>query len=195
MIRGLASAEANKVLSDRDFDRIFPKKIQKLARVHWTPVKAARRAALFLARANDHARILDVGSGAGKFCLVGASATRAKFTGIEMHAGLVHAARDLAKLYKIQNVRFVAGDALAENWSSFDGIYLYNPFAQTLEGNGVESEAYWQQIEAASAKLASLPSGSRVAIFNGYGAPLPAALEVQEQETFGVGLLELCLRV
>ena len=43
--------------------------------MHWTPVHVARRAAQFLVTGPE-TRVLDVGSGPGKFCLVGALATQ-----------------------------------------------------------------------------------------------------------------------
>ena len=54
--------------SDNRFNTLYPEPIRLLAARHWTPLNVARRASLFLA-AEHGARILDIGSGVGKFCL------------------------------------------------------------------------------------------------------------------------------
>jgi tRNA G46 methylase TrmB len=57
--------------SDVQFNQHYPLSIQLLAARHWTPLSVARKAANFLA-AETNARILDIGSGIGKFCLAAA---------------------------------------------------------------------------------------------------------------------------
>ena len=54
--------------SDKQFNELYPPAIQSLARRHWTPLDVARKAANYLA-AEDNVKILDIGSGVGKFCL------------------------------------------------------------------------------------------------------------------------------
>jgi type I restriction-modification system DNA methylase subunit len=68
-------------LIDEDFDLIFPLEIRRKSATHFTPIKIAKAAAEFLAT-EPGIRILDVGSGAGKFCIVGALITNAHYTGV-----------------------------------------------------------------------------------------------------------------
>jgi predicted RNA methylase len=76
-------------------------------------------------------RILDVGSGPGKFCLAaGAVEPSLVLTGIEQRPHLVDAARLAARRLRLENVRFYAGDVTSVDWSEFDGFYLFNPFAE-----------------------------------------------------------------
>src|SRR4051812_19725128 len=84
-VRRLASGGG---VDDRDLDRIFPKDVLKLSRMHWTPVAVARRAAALLAPTAG-SKLLDVGAGAGKFAFVAALAHAAVVTGVEQHPGLV----------------------------------------------------------------------------------------------------------
>src|SRR5438309_796822 len=69
------------VSDDIYFDRIYPEWARKLSRIHWTPIPVVRRAVELLTegRELDPVRILDVGSGAGKFCLIGAAISYAQF--------------------------------------------------------------------------------------------------------------------
>ena len=83
--------------SDNRFNRLFPEPVRLLAARHWTPLAVARKAASFLA-ADKGKRILDIGSGAGKFCLAAAYFTPdADFFGIEHRNDLVEYAQEAAK--------------------------------------------------------------------------------------------------
>ena len=75
--------------SDEQFNQLYPLSIQALARRHWTPLSVARKAAGFLA-AENNVRILDIGSGVGKFCLAAAYyKPKAFYYGIEQRKSLV----------------------------------------------------------------------------------------------------------
>ena len=69
-------------LEDSRFDLVYPREIRELSDRHWTPVEVARKAAVFLVR-EPGTRVLDIGCGPGKFCIVGALATDGRFTGVE----------------------------------------------------------------------------------------------------------------
>ncbi len=62
---------ANWFNSDMEFNTLYPPSIQLLSRNHWTPLSIAMKAACFLA-GDGNVRILDIGSGVGKFCLAAA---------------------------------------------------------------------------------------------------------------------------
>ena len=91
----MRSLRAGWELTDLEFDRVYPSWVRRLSDMHWTPVEVARRAAALLA-VDPTTRVLDVGSGVGKFCLIGALTTRATFVGIEQRENLVTVARDTA---------------------------------------------------------------------------------------------------
>lgn len=79
--------------SDIQFHLLYPPSMQRLARRHWTPLTVAQQAAQFLAP-NDGVRILDIGSGVGKFCLSAAYYNpNALFYGIEQRKNLVQLGR------------------------------------------------------------------------------------------------------
>jgi hypothetical protein len=80
-VAGRTSADAC-LTSDLAFDALYERRIRELSPQHWTPVRIARRAAELLTLSGAK-RILDVGSGVGKFCIVGALTTEAQFVGIE----------------------------------------------------------------------------------------------------------------
>ena len=59
-------------IEDEKFDQIYPARIRKLSPLQWTPVRVAAEAAKLLVTVPG-TRVLDIGCGPGKFCLVGAA--------------------------------------------------------------------------------------------------------------------------
>src|SRR5690349_16221617 len=76
--------------SDLQFDLLYPPSIRRLAEKHWSPLSIARKAAHFLS-AEPHVKILDIGSGVGKFCLAAALVKpEAFYYGIEQRRSLIY---------------------------------------------------------------------------------------------------------
>src|SRR4051812_42201210 len=99
-------AEALHSIGDRDFDLAYPDWIQQLSDTHWTPIGVARWAARQLVT-GPGTRVLDIGCGPGKFCVVGAAITEGHFTGVEQRGGLAAAARQLASRYRTSRVKII----------------------------------------------------------------------------------------
>ena len=59
-------------MKDDDFDGIYPEEVRPMAFTHFTPIEIAIRAAKFLVQKSG-TKVLDIGSGAGKFCKVAIS--------------------------------------------------------------------------------------------------------------------------
>lgn len=93
-------------ITDRTFNELCPKKVAQASARQWSPVPVARRAAGFLAH-KPGTRVLDIGSGPGKFCLIGAAVTDGFFTGVEQRRGLHECALKLATQCPGLNVNFV----------------------------------------------------------------------------------------
>lgn len=99
------------------FDRILPLCWRRFSIIHWTPVQVARRAAQFLV-SGPETQVLDVESGAGKFCLVGALATQGDFTGVEQRPHLAELSRSFAHKYAIPEYSFCV--PMPETWTGAD---------------------------------------------------------------------------
>jgi tRNA A58 N-methylase Trm61 len=125
--------DINKYLaSDACFNELFPCNVQKCSRRHWTPLEIIERSIDFLAE--EGSKILDIGSGVGKFCLTGAYyAPNAHFYGVEQRYNLVdHAIRAQEKL-GIKNVSFIKGNFTKLNLQEFDHFYFFNSFFENLD--------------------------------------------------------------
>lgn len=197
--RGLRTGSA---LSDPVFDRIYPEWVRELSEPHWTPLDVARRAAALLA-VDSNTKILDVGSGSGKFCLVGALTTPATFVGVEQRGELVHVARQTARLCCATRARFLHANMMALDWSEFDGFYLFNPFYEHIAvylppiSDPVElsPEYYTQYVLATCVKLFAARKGARVVTYYGFGGPMPPGFQRVLREPASSDFLELWEKV
>ncbi|MGZ5537478.1 MAG: class I SAM-dependent methyltransferase, partial [Chthoniobacterales bacterium] len=125
-------------IEDEKFDRIFPPRLRKLSSLFWTPVAVAAEAAKLLV-GKPQTRVLDIGCGPGKFCLVGASLTDSHFTGVEQRAELVAAARKGATALAVPNVEFLHANLLDIDFANYDAFYLFNPFEENMHGHKIDS--------------------------------------------------------
>lgn len=189
-------------LSDADLDGRLPPALQAQAHQHWTPVAVTRLGVQWLAAAGVHS-VLDLGSGAGKFCVAGACLTSLTFTGVEHRPHLVTAARDLAAAWAVADrVTFLEGDlALAETLSA-EALYLYNPFGENLLAppghldDTVELNRRRYQRETARVEgwLARRPRGSWLLTLNGFGGRIPDTYDLVQAEATEVAPLRLWQR-
>lgn len=123
---------ANIDVDDDTFNELYPYHIKKLAKRHWTPVAVARMAAEYLAE-KPNSKILDIGSGAGKFCLVGASCTQGMFYGIEQRDHLIEISQKIAAIHDLQNVEFVHSNICEIDFSEYEAFYYYNSFQENID--------------------------------------------------------------
>jgi SAM-dependent methyltransferase len=185
---------------DRVFDRALPRWARPPSRTHFTPVAVARRAAELLV-ATPGARVLDVGAGIGKFCIVGAVTTDGYFVGVEQRRHLVEAATALVRACGVERCRFVHGDAFALDWTSFQGFYFFNPFTELLPGMRrldrtlpQSAETYRRYVQAVEERLELVAPGTRVVTYHGFGGKLCPDWSRQLFEHWGPGPLELWVK-
>src|SRR5690606_8986044 len=96
-MNSLASPLSQPLGTDEDFDSLLPLKTRMLSSRHWTPVSIAVRAAEYLAQ-HEATKVLDIGAGVGKFCLVAAShSPKGEFFGVEQRESLVRLSKKLAQ--------------------------------------------------------------------------------------------------
>ncbi len=165
--------------ADERFDLVYPTDFTRFRRQHATPVEVCARAAAWLAP-HAGARVLDVGSGAGRFCITGALTTAGHFTGIEQRAWLVDAAREAAKNLRATETEFVCGDIRSVDWSAFDGFYLFNPFGENrlppeeriIDDVELSAERLGLDVDFVESQLLRAPAGTRVATWHGFGGLL-----------------------
>lgn len=175
----LDAIRGNRDEADELLDALYPDPFRLFRGQHTTPVDVATRAAAWLAGAPG-ARVLDVGAGAGRFCVVGALTTGATFVGVEQRRRLVDAARDVAARLGATRAEFVRGDIREVDWARFGGFYLFNPFAENYlpRDERIDDEVAHAaarlvaDIDFVEARLHAAPAGTRVVTWHGFGGLL-----------------------
>jgi SAM-dependent methyltransferase len=173
-------------IEDACFDQIYPPKVQKLSWRHWTPVTVAVEAAKLLVT-GPRTRVLDVGCGPGKFCLVAAALTDGQFTGIEQRSDLVAIARRAALRQWLTNVEIIHGNVTDFSFAGYDAFYLFNPFEENLfQRQKIDysvplSEALFKKYtHYVAAQLGNRPIGTRVVTYAGSADEIPACYDCEQ---------------
>lgn len=198
---GLAVGDALRrraAVSDAELDQVFPDELRDRSHLHWTPLAVAIRAAELLAPSPD-VRVLDVGAGVGKLCLIGALVTGAMWWGVEQDAVQVAAARHAAWSLDVANrTRFLHGDGSRLAWDEFDALYFYNPFTTLMLAPHASPFVRYATIQGTlrriEQRLAATRAGTRVVTFHGFGGELPAGFTRISREPAGDDALELWIR-
>jgi SAM-dependent methyltransferase len=175
--------------TDTNFHQLYPPDIAALASRHWTPISIAKEAAAFLS-VGQQPRILDIGSGVGKFCMVGAkNHPEAFFAGIEQRPQLTNIAQKIARQLKLTNTSFITGDFTKIDFSQYQHFYFYNAFYENLIDNDAIDQTFIQTPELYNLYnrklhnlLKKLPAGTRIASFHSSDNEMP-----KDYEVVGVG--------
>lgn len=167
------------------FDQWLPEALRERSLEYWTPLPVLARVAAWL-RGTQVRTVVDIGSGAGKFCVAAALMTPCRFIGLEQRASLVDMARGLADLFDVADrVTFLAGDFGALPAPVADAYYLYNPFGEY----DFDSDRYAEldvpfndqtlarDLFAMTHLLSLAPAGTLVITYNGFGGALPDGYE------------------
>lgn len=118
-------------ITDSEFDKVYPKRIIDLSSVHWTPIEIAKIALEWL-QVNKKSHVLDIGSGVGKFCIIGATSSEGKFSGVEKRPDLVRIGKKICADKKLENVSFINSDITQIEFNKYNAFYYYNPFCEQI---------------------------------------------------------------
>ena len=179
----------NYFTEESHFCQLYPLLVQKLDRMLRSPLMVAYRAANFLANKSS-AKILDIGSGSGKFCLAGAYSNRsALFYGVEQHRWLIDYARSARiKLGKL-NVEFIYENFTHIDFREYDNFYFYNSFLENTDGTDKIDNSIPYSVElydyynlCLKNKLDEMPVGTRVVTFKSPEQEIPASYALDASE-------------
>lgn len=193
--------EDGSLLTDTFFDQLYAPKIRALSSRHWTSCEIAIRAARLLGE-KESDRVLDIGSGAGKFCVLGALSSPAQFFGVEIRKPLHDAALKLREEFDLEKrIEFLEGDATALDWSPYNAFFLFNPFYEHIASSIRMEPAlefgmkrFEQYVRGVQSKLRSAPIGTKVAIFHGFGGGIPQGYRRVLREAAASDYLDLWIK-
>lgn len=172
-------------LTDASFDWLFPERIQQMSKRHWTPVGTAKSAAAFLA-SEEGGKILDIGSGVGKFTLIGAHYYPGSiFYGVEQRSELHHYALAAKEYTKTDNSAFIEGNFTQVNLADYDHFYFYNAFFENLDpGNSMDQQIdysislYRYYSRYLYRELDNRPAGTRLVTFHSLQDEVPSGYQL-----------------
>lgn len=170
--------------NDAAFDWLYPEHFQLLSLKHWTPLAIARKAAEFLAEPG--ARVLDIGSGIGKFCLAaGHHFPETFFYGVEQRHELIYLAEEAKGYTMLSNVTFIYANITQVNFKEFDHFYFYNSFHENIDSENQIDDSielseslynYYNQYLCAA--LDKKPSGTRLVTFHSFEQEIPPGFKL-----------------
>ncbi|MFT5167832.1 MAG: SAM-dependent methyltransferase [Saprospiraceae bacterium] len=179
------SIKSNVEVIDSEFDLIYPKEIYQTSEIHFTPIEIAKVAARYLADSRD-TKILDVGSGAGKFCMIGSVCTEGRFFGVELRKSLCTTAQRISKYYNLENVAFINSNITNIEFSEFDAFYFYNSFFENVYQAGriddkveLRRELYDEYSLYVKEQLDKTAIGTKLVTYFSSSEEVPESFELQ----------------
>jgi SAM-dependent methyltransferase len=175
--------------TDTYLHHLYPQSIQLLARRHWRPLSIAQTVVQFLAP-REGVKVLDIGSGVGKFCLAGAYyKPSASFFGVEQRRDLVAHAETARKILGLQNAYFMHCNFTQLDFKKYDHLYFYNSFYENLTDTDkiddsitCSNELYNHYNRHLYKKLEIMPGGTRLATFHSLEDKIPASYHLVETQ-------------
>lgn len=175
-------------MDDEAFDQIFPVQLRTVSEFHFTPLKVAQVAAKFLVE-TPGGRVLDIGSGAGKFCFVGAVCTAGHFVGVEQRESLHRVAVELAERYDLKNTTFQLGNCMDLDFSAYNALYFFNSFQENIVQDSAIDDtvaldrAYYKQYaRQLRERLGDMRKGTRLATYFSYLTEVPDCFELRASD-------------
>jgi len=171
--------------SDTQFHHLYPLSVQALAARHWTPLSIAQKVAGFLAT-EGNSRVLDIGSGIGKFCLAAAYfEPRCLYYGVEQRKDLVAHAEIAKGILGMTNVTFIHGNFTHLDLRNYDHFYFYNSFYENLDGSDKIDNSISYSVSLynyynmrLSKYLEQSPAGTKLASFHSLDNEVPPGFEL-----------------
>lgn len=158
--------------SNFNFDSLLEPDFQSLSSTFWTPLDIIQKTLVWL-DITDNSRVLDIGSGVGKFCITGNVLSEGQFTGVEIRKNLISESERIAKELQLKRVQFIHADIKEVDLSQYNSFFYYNPFCEHLAIDEIiddtldlSRENHSKYEEVISEKLNLMPSGTKVVTYN-----------------------------
>jgi SAM-dependent methyltransferase len=188
---------AGQRVRDAVFDLVYPDDVRRVSSRFWTPVDVAATAARWL-KALGARSVLDVGSGAGKFCIVANLAAGRNVSGIEQRVHLVETARAAAAAYGA-TAQYLHGTIETIDPGPYDAFYLFNPFGENLyrpaDQFDTEPELsalrYLNDLSVMEHWLDSAPLDTCFVTYHGFGGRIPGNYALLRSQAKGSDQLRL----
>lgn len=173
-------------ITDDAFDSLYPASVQSLSARQWTPVIVAKLAAAYLVNDVKGTKVLDIGSGCGKFCLIGAATTKGNFYGVEQRENLVDLSKKIAFKNQLPTAAFIHTNIAAISFAEYNAFYFFNPFFENISSSSIidnkvlRSKAlFFQYSKYVHDQLCEMPIGTRVATYWSICNEVPESYDIE----------------
>ncbi|MFT3711385.1 MAG: class I SAM-dependent methyltransferase [Archangium sp.] len=168
-------------VTDEAFDALLSEAAQLRSRSFWSSIRACQHAADFFREAGA-TRVLDVGSGVGKFASVLSLDSGHRVWGVEQRPALVYESRLLAQQLAAEVV-ITEGGLEQIDPTRFDGFFCFNPFSENISEvrdcfdltTTRSEEAYLRDVHVMERWLRAAPVGFALVTYNGLGGRIPVS--------------------
>jgi SAM-dependent methyltransferase len=179
--------------SDSQLHYLYPESIQLLANSHWTPLDITQMAAQFLTPTQG-VKVLDIGSGVGKFCLAAAYyKPSASFYGVEQRKDLITHAEFARSILGLRNAHFINSNFTQLDFKQYNHFYFYNSFYENLSDTNKIDDSLTCSFQLYNfynrflyKKLNEMPTGTRLATFHCLVDRLPVSYHLIETKAGGL---------
>lgn len=183
---------------DAFFDQELPPELRELSETHWTPACVVSVGARWLVELGV-TRVLDVGSGVGKFCTLASLETPLTCVGVEQRPALLEAARLVALRLSAKRCRFMLGGLEVLDSVPAGALYFYNPFAENIAASSIgidetvelTPKRFLREVRGIEAHLRRAPVGQVVLTFHGFGGRIPLSYRQLRSQPAGSDFLRL----
>lgn len=179
-------------VKDDVFNELYPDKIKAVSSRHWTPVAIARLASEYLVD-KPGKKVLDIGAGAGKFCLVGAVSTNGFFYGVEQRASLTKLSKKIADRNNITNAEFINSNINEISFCDYEAFYFFNSFFENIDtsfpiDNTIypDLELYDVYSEYVKGELDKTPIGTRLVTYWSKWDEIPGSFDLVDSDCNGL---------
>lgn len=166
-------------IKDEEFDMIYSSDLRKISQKHFTEVDVAIKAAKFLVTKPGQ-KVLDIGSGVGKFCFVASCYSDAIFTGVDYREHYIKLCEKLADKYNFENVNFIHDDVVNIDFTKYDSFYFFNSFEEHADINAqmddiivTNREKFIHYTDFLKIQLDKLPGGTNLVTYFAYPNQIP----------------------
>ncbi|MCB0689262.1 MAG: class I SAM-dependent methyltransferase [Saprospiraceae bacterium] len=181
--------KANQEVSDQEFDLVYPGHIRKISELHFTSVKVAKAASEYLSEKSKS--VLDIGAGAGKFCMIGSVWGQGRYVGVEQRSSLCDIANSVIERYQLEQVDMVNTNITDVPFRDFKAFYFFNSFHENIcTSDAIDHTIpfgitlYQEYSVYVKEQLDVMPTGTRLVTYHSYLRELPNSY-VLKHSAFG----------
>lgn len=166
-------------IKDSEFDKIYPASLRGMSKRHFTQIDVAIKASQLLITKTKQ-RVLDIGSGVGKFCFIAGAYTEAYYTGVEYRKHFVQLCKKITVKNRFKNVNFIHADIMDIDFTQYDCFYFFNSFQEQIDSTAILDDTIDVNLENHK-KYASyllnqfekMPAGTRIVTYHVHSGQIP----------------------